>query len=287
MFNIFSPQKILRPTDVIMENWVKWKTFNQKANTIFFPIFKDFEDSALRDISGGACKLYIFLGLKARNTGESWYSIQSMAEFLKVSTRTIDKWLQELEDRGLIARDRHSVSSTTYLLPYAINIIHFRPATADVSFDSALENAIQIASGQEDVIGRHYRNFHLFQWIDASQTKCLQAVAVITRKRFKNSEPSYHCFYYYNIVDKPEFVVSESHIAGPKRFSSPYNKPGQAVHGIALEKDWSLTNRVNQKSALTQLCKAPQRVIDAFDEIGWISSKDYAKPGSKPGKEKK
>ena len=287
MFNIFSPQKILHQTDIMMNNWVNWKTFNQKSNNIFFPIFKDFEDSALRDISGGACKLYIFLGLKAQNTGESWYSIQSMAEFLKVSTRTIDKWLQELEDRGLIARNRHSVSSTTYLLPYAINIIPFRPAAADITFDSVLENAIEVASNQEEAIGQHYRRFHLFQWIDASQVKSLQAVAVITRKQFKDSAPYYHCFYYYNISDTPEFVVSEPHIAGTKRFSSPYNKPNQAVYGIALEKDWSLTNRVHQKSALTQLCSAPKNVIDAFDEIEWITAEDYAKLGSKTGKEKK
>ena len=99
-------------------------------NSGFFVIFNGFSDefdstkkkSLLQNISGGALKLYVFLGLKADNTtGEVFYSIKTLAKYFNKNERTINNWMHELEkELHLIYRvqlDYNRVSHT-YLQIY-------------------------------------------------------------------------------------------------------------------------------------------------------------------------
>ncbi|MGB2513197.1 helix-turn-helix domain-containing protein [Leuconostoc suionicum] len=72
----------------------------------FFVIFNGFlDDGHLKKISGGALKLYVFLGIKSKNdTGESFYTVKQMADYFDVSTRSISNWIKELEKINLVER---------------------------------------------------------------------------------------------------------------------------------------------------------------------------------------
>ena len=108
------PNKVL--AELQRKNYAAWKQ-DSLNNTGFFVIFNGFLDNNyLNKISGNALKLYIFLGIKADNTtGESYYSIQSMAKYFGKSERTINNWIQELEKHHLIKRmqfEKNKVSHT-------------------------------------------------------------------------------------------------------------------------------------------------------------------------------
>lgn len=104
-----------------LENeYMKWKNTNLAEKVGFFAVFNGFRD-LLAKLSPGAVKLYIFLGLASHNwRGFSYYSISHTAKYLGVSTRTVQNWLKELEEKGLIERLQHTRSgiARTYLRPY-------------------------------------------------------------------------------------------------------------------------------------------------------------------------
>jgi len=88
----------------------------------WFPVFSAFkEEFFLREMSGNAVKLYIYLGLHTKNeTGECWVSIDTMAKYFNKSPRTISGWLKELEKSQLIKRMQleNNGVAYTFLKPY-------------------------------------------------------------------------------------------------------------------------------------------------------------------------
>ena len=268
-YRIYDKVELLNEVDIYKNNWQCWKKFNEKSKRIFFPVYKEFEESHLKELNGGACKLYILLGLKSRPTGESWYSIKKMADYFAVSTRTIDNWLQELEDRGLIYRERHGASTTTYLVPYSLNIIEIKPAS-DISLEEALTILLTKASNEIQIVGGIYRIFHLFQWHQGSDIKCIQAVVIITHKKYKNCEPISHAYLYCINEDSPPLSINETELTRVKRFDSPLNKPQLTVYGIALNEEHDFNQLVNQRDAIYQLYHAPLDVLNSFPKVDYI-----------------
>lgn len=106
---------------ILRNNYKSWK-FNSLDNVGYFIVFQGFEESKkLKNISGNALKLYIFLGIHANNyEGIVWYSTKTIANYFEKSERTIRAWLKELDDMELITRMRLKYDGTvyTYLLPY-------------------------------------------------------------------------------------------------------------------------------------------------------------------------
>jgi len=106
---------------LVKENYAIWKQKGLDEHG-FFIIFNGFlENDLLQKISGGALKLYVFLGIKSDNkTGESFYTISYMADYFKVSERAISKWISELESFNLIIRYQLKFNgvSHTYLNLY-------------------------------------------------------------------------------------------------------------------------------------------------------------------------
>jgi DNA-binding transcriptional ArsR family regulator len=116
----------------------KERTFSEKADKLkleykewkqervnqpgWFPIFTDIkENQILKDLSGNALRVYLYLGIHSKNdTGISWHSIKTIADYFGKSERTISNWLDELKKHGLIERmqpDRNS-PAITFLRPY-------------------------------------------------------------------------------------------------------------------------------------------------------------------------
>lgn len=118
-------QKKTEELESTMSNYRKeheeWKKGNLKKKIGFFPIFNPFKEKHLSEISGGALKAYVYLGLHANNsTGECWHSVETMSEFFQVDTRTMKKWIAELESRNLIRRVQKGFKriANTFLTPY-------------------------------------------------------------------------------------------------------------------------------------------------------------------------
>lgn len=90
----------------------------------YFIIFQGFDESnKLKNISGNALKLYIYLGLHANNyEGVVWHSNKKIANYFNKSERTIRAWMKELEDLKLIKRIRMEFDGNVYthLIPYEV-----------------------------------------------------------------------------------------------------------------------------------------------------------------------
>jgi len=94
----------------------------------YFPVFQPLKETfLLRNLSGNALKLYLYLGLMSKNTtGETWVSLDTIAEYFGKSTRTISIWIKELEKARLIERMQMEPNgvSHTFLKPYGWNRLH-------------------------------------------------------------------------------------------------------------------------------------------------------------------
>lgn len=124
------------------ENHELWRKDLQEMNKPFFMIPSDFKHLYLKDISGGALKLYLFLGFHSKYyTGESWYTNEEIGYFFGKDSRTIANWFKELETIGLIFRAQKGVhmKANTFLQPYGFFInkeqLHFGDSLMDIEKD--------------------------------------------------------------------------------------------------------------------------------------------------------
>lgn len=114
-----------RKAKILEKNYMIWKKASLDYSG-FFPIFSEFKEGYyLRNLSGNAVKLYLYLGLRTGNeNGKTWVSIETMASYFGKSKRTVSTWLKELEDHKLVKRMQMSPNdvSYTFLLPYGLDI---------------------------------------------------------------------------------------------------------------------------------------------------------------------
>ena len=116
--------KVPEEAEELKVQFKNWKEGRIEDKVGFFPIWNDFKEylSYNSGLSGGALRLYLFLGLVSKNkTGESFYSVKRLASELECSKRSIHKWLKELKSKELIDRvASESMNSVTFtiLLPY-------------------------------------------------------------------------------------------------------------------------------------------------------------------------
>lgn len=106
---------------IMRNNYKRWK-FDGLDEAGYFIIFQGFlETGKLREISGNALKLYIYLGINSNNfEGIVWHSNEKISKYFGKSERTIRSWMKELEDLDLLKRMRLKYDGNvyTYLQPY-------------------------------------------------------------------------------------------------------------------------------------------------------------------------
>lgn len=260
---------------IIKDQWRNWNAANKGTSFSSFSIFKEFGESHLKYLSGGACKLYIFLGLKSRSTGESWYSVTGIAETLGVSPRTVDGWLHELEDRGLILKDKLKKTSICYLLPYSINMLNMKMSVDYDKGSETLSKMLLRANNEKEITGSLYRIYHIFQWNDVKNLSSVQMLAVITRKNYSEGEPLYTAYLSYGYVNNPVYALDIDEITTPLRFNSWFNTDENKVIGIALESSDNLMKYRYQKDALVQLCEIPCENLFDFKEVDVIDGSHF------------
>jgi len=173
----------------------EWRNKNEESNKPFFAIHSDFEVTCLKDISGGAFKLYTYLGFRAKyRTGEVWESIPEIALFFEKDERTIAKWFSELEKLNLISRHQtgYNRKANTFLKPYG--------------FDIEIINSFLSKSNHENIKKyieenelRDFTKVLLFNYDFVEYT-------IILEQRVKLNEFKYHCFIDYDPIDIKELA---------------------------------------------------------------------------------
>lgn len=99
-----------------------WRENTKAEKQGFFVIYNSFiKNNLLKDISGNALKLYLYLGFNSKNeTGESWHSVDKIADYFECDKRSVKRWFEELEKLGLVERIQkgyHRIANT-FLKPY-------------------------------------------------------------------------------------------------------------------------------------------------------------------------
>lgn len=146
-------------SESIMKHHEIWRSYLKENNGTFFMLYDDF-NKFLPELSTGALKLYLFYGFSSRNTtGESWYGIDTLAERLDTTSRSINTWNKELEDLGLIYRaSGNKSSSITYLIPYSDYTVHSIESLEE--FIQKYQNSKYISG----ILGNIQKIYHFFQW---------------------------------------------------------------------------------------------------------------------------
>jgi len=142
------------------DNYKEWKKYqkNQKKKELYDGFFMapgrivDY----LPSLTDRALNLYIFYGIRANSTnGKTWVSVETCAEALNVTTRSINTWNENLIGLGLIARiDENLSSKSTYLLP-----LDKFAYTEKNAFPQKYNDTADL-----DINGTLIGVLHLFQW---------------------------------------------------------------------------------------------------------------------------
>lgn len=160
MFNLKKKIDIPNNESDFLKNYHDlWRKDLKDRNENFLMLYKDFSNF-LPELSTGALKLYLFYGFNAKNeTGESWYSIDTISEKLATTPRSINSWNLELEKLGLIYRSSENKSSkTTFLVPYTDQIIF-----SDLSVEQFMTDYFQNINIKQ-FMGEINQVYHFFQW---------------------------------------------------------------------------------------------------------------------------
>jgi hypothetical protein len=117
----FDKLKNSRKSEIMRNNYKKWK-IKALDESGYFVIFQGFlESGLLKNISGNALKLYIYLGLNASNIdGIVWHSNEKISIYFGKSERSVRLWMNELVTINLIKRIRLKYNGNVYthLIPY-------------------------------------------------------------------------------------------------------------------------------------------------------------------------
>lgn len=142
------------------DNYKEWKTHqkNQKNKGVYDGFFMAPGRTVdyLPSLTDRALNLYIFYGIRANSkNGKTWVSVETCAEALNVTTRSINTWNENLINLGLIARiDENLSSKSTYLLPLDSFTYTEKNASPQKYNDTS----------DTDINGILIGVLHLFQW---------------------------------------------------------------------------------------------------------------------------
>jgi len=249
-FELFPKDKSKNKDFVIKDFYSGWRDFNQKSKQPFIMLFSSFKDH-LKDLDGGALKLYLFFSFAAKNDdGHSFHSITSIADYFGVQTRTIDKWVKTLSEKGLIYREKNDYrSSTTYLLPYSTSLIKARLGKHVYSADNQqlLDDLINVLQSNSEIFGDVIGVFHLFQWNtdEENERESSQCLLIITKRA--NGVLTGH---YFPLHHSEHLSIDKEGVNGDTIhfFESPFNYQGELVLGIALHDGDELEKTTNKKA---------------------------------------
>ncbi|MYL57562.1 hypothetical protein GLW20_08585 [Virgibacillus halodenitrificans] len=263
----------------IKSYYSSWRDFNRgnkDSKEKFAMIFTSFKDKYLSEIEGGPLKLYLFFTFNSANdSGDSWYSVEKLADFFNVGTRTVDKWIKTLVDKQLIYRDiSNHRSATTYLLPYGTTLM--KAMTTGTYPDDSQEIITDIISSlkqQKEIFGDIIGIYHIFQWkkgrekqINGVNARNIQWILYITKR--PNGVLTGH---YYELKNYQNTVLSKDEFEQTYFFESKFKHNEQPLLGVALnnEIDINSNNYEVIKGIIEQLAVIDPNEIPPSSYIGY------------------
>ncbi|MGE8082106.1 helix-turn-helix domain-containing protein [Peribacillus loiseleuriae] len=223
-----------------------WRKTNTNSNAGFVPVFKSFRDKHLATLEPGALRLYLFFAFAADNNyGNSWYSIEKIAEFFDAQTRTVNNWIKVLVDKNLIIREQKGKKSfTTYLVPYSNSIIkHQLKRNIKEDKQDVLDMFMKKLTDYESLYGPLVEVFHFFQWKTDKKKPIQESVqwlfaitkrddGILTGHNFtlRNS----------NHLAVDEMVIPDN--GDIATFNSPFKFNGENIKGLVLTHEIRLQN---------------------------------------------
>ncbi|KMY79336.1 hypothetical protein WZ78_10070 [Leuconostoc mesenteroides subsp. dextranicum] len=148
--------------EIPKNNFEEWRKFSQiiKRNYIMIPVELR---KYLPYIHTQAMNLYLLYFFMAKNvTGDSWPSIETISKELRVSTRSVNNWNEELDKISLITRVSESKNSKkTYLLPLS-NFYYFEN-------NKTIQDVL--TESKQNFDGKLVYIIHVFQWRYDKATK--------------------------------------------------------------------------------------------------------------------
>lgn len=227
--------------DTTIKNYYSsWREFNKgndESKETFAMIYTSFKDNVLPDIEGGALKLYLFFAFNATNSsGDSWYSVEKIAEFFKVGSRTVDKWIKILIEKDLIYRDQNNhKSATTYLLPYSTTLMKAKTTgTYPNDTQEVIDDITVSLKNQESIFGEILGVYHIFQWVRSRKKskRNTQWILFITKR--PNGILTGH---YYELKSSDNYVISKKQFEETCFFKSHFKYNNQPLLGVALSNE--------------------------------------------------
>lgn len=200
-------------------------------------LYSNFRNKHLASIDGGPLKLYLFFCFHADNTdGDSWYSIQKIAEFFNVQTITVDKWINALVKEELIYREQiNHKSNTTYLLPYSTTLMKLQLSQGTYNEDNQglVDDLISSVKNQDVICGDIVGVYHLFQWKRKKvKTKSTQWILIISKRR-----SGVLTGHYYPLQNSDHLGVNRDKLEETFFFKSPFTYNNESILGIALSSE--------------------------------------------------
>lgn len=254
-FGLLNSLEAKDETEYALKNYYQsWKMNNKLAKASFTTLDNAIKEAHLSDIDGSALKLYLYFAIHASNDyGESWHSIQRIADFFKAQPRTVNNWIKTLVGRDLIYREqKDSKSHTTYLIPYSNTLLRHRSTVKrDEDNQSLLDETLYKIEKMEFLYGKITKVFHIFQWKNSKgkpdKSDNTQLLFIISER--KNGILIGHIC---PLKKSGHFGVSELNIETHSTFMSNFTFDNRNVQGIALSHDLPF-NRKSSTAAVLEL----------------------------------
>lgn len=278
-FNLLNKIDSSSEQDYLLKHYYsQWKSHNRNNSEGFTMIYESFKKKdILSKIDGGALKLYLFLSLSAKNkTGESWYSIEALADYFDVQSRTIDKWFKNLIDLNLIFRQRYKGKShTTYLLPYSNSLIFQKEHALSDDYDVTYN--IDKIKEYSDIYGEIGKIYHLFQWVTKKDGATpLNALLIITKR--DNNLLTGHILYFSSSLKNQAAFEQSLEDENFYTFKTPMNSEKYSIQGVALPSRPSINTENNSEQILSlveQLNEIGEEALYNLDELDYGTVENY------------
>lgn len=265
--------------EIPKNNFEEWRKFSQivKRNYIMIPVELR---KYLPYIHTQAMNLYLLYFFMAKNvTGDSWPSIETISKELRVSTRSVNNWNEELDKISLITRVSESKNSKkTYLLPLS-NFYYFEN-------NKTIQDVL--TESKQNFDGKLVYIIHVFQWRYNKATKDYSnkgnIVFLVFKRESINAEGE-NINSVYKIVGIKSLVenikdISVSSISGDKKndvykienldIESLINVDSvglNSVHSVSLAISTKLNLVGNSEEDVKDTLSFLEDIIDNFDSL--------------------
>lgn len=233
-FRLFPDIPATNHTELVYKEYYQsWRLHNRNSKAGFIQLFNSFKEAHLKDIEPGALKLYLFFYFAATNEyGDSWHSIQSIADFFGKQTRTVNDWIKVLVERDLIYREQTDKKSyTTFLIPYTNTLIAHKPSRQRDTDQEIIDDIIDMIKKREHVYGEIIDVIHLFQWKNDQKQKYANEQVIIVITQRNNGILIGH---WYRLKRSGDFCINEYKIWQNCFFESSFRYKDLNITGFAL-----------------------------------------------------